>query len=207
MDGGRMVRKLWLLLQSSWRPKSSSLHGNRLLRAPIDGPEVLDRFWGEFSDTGNEAAVLRIVSVLDWDDLVRSRLQSWLATIRPETWATPPYEDYQQLLIRCCFPINYDHRSIDGPVDLDLHVALLARSHKLKFADLPVPLSREEVVRLATKSAALWSLLSMAKQHNAVARLCERESKKPGGAARLHLGAVVASPVDGEPKARPAGAA
>jgi hypothetical protein len=202
----RMFRKLWMLLRSSLRPKSSSLPGDRLLRVPINSPEVLDRLWKEFIKTGKEAAVLRIVSVLDWDDLVRRRLESWLSTIHPETWATPPYMHYQQLFIRCCFPIKYDQRAIDGPVDLDLHVALLARSHELKFADLPIPLSPKELVRLATKWAALWSLLSMAKQHDAIARLCERESKEPGGAARLHLGKVVASLNDGgELMARTAG--
>src|SRR3954471_4831215 len=102
-----MAGKLWSLLPPSWRPKNSSPHGDLLLRAPIDSPDVLDRLWGEFSDTGNEAAVLRIVSVLDWEDLVRRRLQSWLSTTRPESWPAPPYKDYQQLLIRCSFPINY----------------------------------------------------------------------------------------------------
>ena len=76
---------------------------------------------------------------------------------------------------------------IDGLVDLDLHVALLARSGNLKFDDLPVHLSSEELLRLAMKSAALWSLKSFAQRNQIVARLCHEESKKPGGAARLRL--------------------
>jgi hypothetical protein len=184
-----MFRKLRTLIQRSPQP-TSSLRGERLLSAPIDNPEILDLFWADFTNTGTVAAVLRIVSVLDGDDLVRSRLQAWLSEIRPEMWVMSPYKEYQQLLARCSFPIDYDRRSIGGPLDLDLHVSLLARSRELKFAELPIPLSPRELVRLAMKSAACWSLLSMAQQHDAVARVCEQESKKPGGAARLHLGSA-----------------
>ena len=160
-----------------------------LLSTPIEShPEILDSLWAEFKKSGNVAAVLRIVSVLDWEDRVRNRLDSWLREIRPEMWAVAPYRDYRQLLIRCYFPIDYDKRSIGGPLDLDLHVALLARKGKLKFAELPVSLSTQELVRLTIKSAALWSLLSMAQQNTVVALLCEQESKNSGGAARLHLG-------------------
>jgi hypothetical protein len=197
MDGDRMLRKLLTQLRSSWRPKQSVPYDDSHLCVPIDDPEVLDRLWGEFIDTGDEAAVRRIVSVLDWDDLVRIRLQAWLSGIRPESWSTAPHRDYQQLLVACCFPIDYDNRSVDGPVDLDIHVALLARSHKLKFADLPIPLSPKELVRLAMKSAALWSLLAMAKQHEVVAQICETESKRSGGAARLHLAAAARRPPGG----------
>ena len=90
--------------------------------------------------------------------------------------------------IRCCYPIDYGLRTIDGPVDLDLHVALLARNGKLRFDELPIPLTSQELVRLSMKSAALWSLLSMAQQHDIVALVCDQESKKPGGTARQHLG-------------------
>ncbi len=181
-----MFRKLWTTLRSSRQP-GSSRKVDRLLRKPLDNPMILDLLWGEFIDSGNLAAVRRIVSVLDWEDLVRSRLQSWLSEIRPQMWAQTPYKDYQRLLIRCLFPIDYDRRSIDGSVDLDIHVALLARGHKLKFAELPIALSPKELVRLGMKSAALWSLSSMAEQHDSVAVICDQESKKPGGAARILL--------------------
>src|SRR5436190_1445104 len=134
-----MFGKLWAKFRSARKPNSSP-KGDPLLRTPIESPTVLDQLWAEFIDAGNVAMVLRIVSVLDWEDVVRNRLQSWLSEMRPEMWAKAPYKDYQQLLIRCSFPINYDQRSIDGPVDLDLHVALLAGNGELKFADLPVSL-------------------------------------------------------------------
>jgi len=158
-----------------------------LLSAPLDSPEVLDQLWSHFSASGDAAAVRRIASVLDGEDVVRARLQAWLAKTQHVNWADGPYRDYQQLLIRCSFPIDYEQRSIDGPVDLDLHVALLARSGELRFDELPIDLSSQDVLHLAMKSAALWSLRSMAQQNQVVSWVCIDESLKPGGAARQLL--------------------
>jgi hypothetical protein len=181
-----MFGKLWATLRPSGQP-DSPLKGDRLLRTPIDSPMVLDQLWAEFTGSGNAAAVRRIVSVLDWEDLVRRRLQRWLSETRPEVWMSAPYKGYRELLIRCQFPINFERRLIDASVDLDLHVAISARNGTLKFAELPIPLSTQELLRLAMKSAAVWSLLSMADQHDVVAKVCDQESKKSGGAARLLL--------------------
>jgi hypothetical protein len=109
--------------------------------------------------------------------------------------------DYQRLLVQGGFPIDYDQGSIDAPLDLDLHVALLARKGQLEYDQLPVALTYKEVKRTAMKSAALWSLLSMAEQHEAVANFCEEESHKPGGAARLHLGSAAEQLDQPEPPA------
>jgi hypothetical protein len=181
-----MFRKLWALIRSPQRTRASDASGrDHILAAPLDSPEVLDQLWSHFGETGDLAAVRRMVSVLDGKDVVRERLQTWLA--KTHNWAESPDREYRQLLIRCTFPIDYERRFIDGPVDLDLHVALLARSGELKFDELPINLSPQDVIRLAMKSAALWSIRSFAEQNQLVARLCKEESLKPGGAARKHL--------------------
>jgi hypothetical protein len=154
---------------------------------PLNSPEVLDQLWSYFNRSEDEAAVRRVASVLDGEDVVRNRLQSWLQTTHEVNWAATPHRDYQQLLIRCSFPIDYERQTIAGPLDLDLHVALLARGGELKFAELPVQLSTPDLMHLAMKGAALWSLRSFAQQNQVVARLCDEESRKSGGAARQHL--------------------
>jgi hypothetical protein len=180
-----MFRKLWSYFRSPHLTKASNSSArDHLLAAPVDSPEALDRLWSHFSESGDAAAVRRIVSVLDGEDVVRERLQTWLAKTPNVNWEEAPYREYRQLLIRCSFPIDYEKRSITGPVDLDLLVALWARNGELKFDELPVQLSSEDVVHLAMKSAALWSLQSFAQQNQVVARLCNEESLKPGGAAR-----------------------
>jgi hypothetical protein len=157
------------------------------LTMPIVHPAVLDLLWAEFGVSGDLTCVQRVVSVLDWEDGVRRRLQEWLDGAGSVDWEQAPYCDYRQTFVRCVFPIKYDSRSIDGPVDLDLQVALLLRRGRLKVETLPIELTTEELLHLAMKSAALWSLRSFARTDAEVARLCAEEAIKPGGAARRHL--------------------
>src|SRR5262245_24422759 len=105
----------------------------RLLDSPLNHPGILDELWSAYIETNNVDFVLRIISVLDLDDRVRKRLYAWLqqTTLRE-------YSRYAQQLAKWLFPIDFDNRSVGGPVDLDLHVALLAKSGDLKFSELPV---------------------------------------------------------------------
>lgn len=69
---------------------------------------------------------------------------------------------------------------------MDLSIALAAKAGKLKFVELPVPISETEALRIATKSAAVWSLRANS-IHEPIAQLCEVEAKKQGGASRVLL--------------------
>lgn len=161
------------------------------LSMPIDRPRVLDLLWMEFGVTGSRVPVMRVVSVLDWKDVARARLEAWLTARCDADWSEPPFDAYQRLLARCGFPIDYQKRLVQGPLDIDLHVALLARAGKLKFDALPFTLAEDELIRLSMKSAAVWSLRTFAQSHEIVADICAHEAKRPGGAARAQLGVAV----------------
>lgn len=181
-----MLNRLWALFA---RPRNwDEAMANRLLSDPINHPAMLDELWALFEATKDPQAVRRIVSVLDWKDLVRLRLEEWLKPVRPEMWGHAPYRDYQLMFDRCVFPIDYDQSSIAGPVDLDLHVALLLKNRALQLTELPIPFSAVEVQYMAMKSAAVWSLRSQAETFPQVAQICREESVKPGGASRPLLG-------------------
>jgi hypothetical protein len=183
-----IFRRLSALFHGSNQAKSVDPSTvERLLNGPIYGAEVLDHLWSYYSASGDERAVRRIASVLDWEDLTRVRLQAWLATTHPAVWIEEPFRAYRSLLLQWTIPIDYENRSIDGPVDLDLHIALLARSGQLEFEQLPVALAPQELLGAAMKSAALWSLRSFAERDPLVARICQEESHKSGGAARQLL--------------------
>ena len=147
----------------------------------------MDMLWMEYSATGNASAVRRIVSVLDWDDVVRARLNPWLQKGPPKLFGRKKYEATCRLLYDCLFPIDFERRIIDEPVDLDLHVAASFQSGALKADQLPIQLSGEEWQKLGTKSAAIWSLSSFASEDPKVAEICEEEAGRPGGAGRLQL--------------------
>ena len=155
-----------------------------------DGPPAiheLDLLWCEFFITGSLTPVLRVVGVLDEPDVVRAKLTQWLRETRAGFFGQDKRAKFVPLFARCGIPVQLESRDIGGPLDVDLSVALAAKSGLLRFADLPVPLAEAEVLRIAAKSAAVWSLRANAKAHEPVARLCELEATKPGGAARLLL--------------------
>lgn len=72
-------------------------------------------------------------------------------------------------------------------------MALLAKNGKLKFAELPIEIPMEDLIRLSMKSAALWSLLSMSEQDSQVAEICERKAQIVGSAARSLLASVASN--------------
>lgn len=175
----QMLKKL-----RSFFSKQKAVDAHEALNLPIDGPDVLDLLWSVYTETKDPSAVRRIISVLDGRDIVREKMESWLATVVLEDRDTL---STRKLLADCVFPIDYETRTIDGSVDLDRHVALCARAGKLKFAQLPFPLEPRELLHLAMKSAALWSLKSISHQDEIVAAICNEEADIRGGASRLHL--------------------
>lgn len=151
------------------------------------GPEELDLLWTAFFVTGDLAPVRRIIGVLDEPDLVRERVTTWLRAIGIGPEGGTEFMKYLPLFQRMAFPIVFSESRVDGPVDLDLSVAITARNGQLKFSELPFVLTQHEVIRIAAKSAAVWSLRAIAVQHERIATLCAQEATKPGGAARLLL--------------------
>ncbi|MGV3624855.1 MAG: hypothetical protein ACO1OB_28805 [Archangium sp.] len=151
------------------------------------GPEALDLLWTEFFVTGSLDPVRRIVAVLDEPDLVRERLTSWLQHIGIGPEGGTEFMKYLPLFQRLAFPIVFSESRVDGPVDLDLTVAITARNGQLQFTELPIELTKPELIRIAAKGAAVWSLRGIGARHEVIAKVCAEESKKPGGAARLLL--------------------
>jgi hypothetical protein len=151
----------------------------KLLYCDLDHPQILDQIWSAYIETKNVNFVRKIVSVLDWDDRVRRHLETWL-----QQSDLIEITKYRQRFADWLFPINYENRTIDRPLDLDLHVAILAKNGQLKFDELPVKIPMEDLLRLSMKSAALWSLLSMSQQDSQVAEICVREAQVEGGMAR-----------------------
>jgi hypothetical protein len=150
-------------------------------------PEEMDLLWVEFFVTGNLAPLLRIVAILDEPDVVRAKLTGWLRETGTGFFGKRKLATFVPVFARCGIPVQLESLDIGGPLDVDLSVALAARARQLKFVELPVPLTEAELIRIAAKSAAVWSLKVNAKAHALVARLCELEATKQGGAGRLLL--------------------
>ena len=159
----------------------TNTNNNNLLNSDLTEPAMLDQLWEAYINTKNTDFVLKIISVLDWEDNARKYLEAWVKNA-PLSELT----QYIQKLSDWFIPVNPINRTIDGPVDLDIHIALLALNEELNLNELPVQIPQEGLIKLTMKNAALWSL-SMSQQHPEVAEICNRESQVAGGASRIHL--------------------
>lgn len=175
-----------------------------LYEEPITHPEELDFLWAEFGITGDPKAVYKIIGVLDYQDRARVLLQDWLDQAKGKVQfqrtekgfsvkqAAPllakgteiSVNDVVGLFVRCGFPIDYEQLHVQGPLDIDIQVAIKAKNGELKFDELPFELPGDVTLLLAIKHAAVWSLRSCSSWNERVAEICAAESQKPGGAAR-----------------------
>ena len=168
------------------------LFQNALLRPIRDGLD-LDLLWMEFLVTGNRDAVVRIIEVLEWPDLLRGRLQQWLVftTMRgPLSWR----ERRKVLALGDAegLSIDLDQGKIITPEDLDCRCFLQGvqtnpeRAKRIRKL-LPFSLSEEELLHCGVRASAKWSLWSNAAQHSAVMEACVEEIRTTSLRARLSL--------------------
>lgn len=167
--------------------KPRAIDAQDLLGFSIDTPEALDLLWHGYSQSKDPSIVRRIISVLDRKDAVRDYLHVWLNSLPKNESAEKTVRD---LVERYHFPIDVDSRQIHGPLDLDIYVARVVQAGALKFADLPFTIPPADLLHLAMKSAALWSVTSMAEQDPLVFKICQEEATHSGGSARPWLSTV-----------------
>ena len=107
-----------------------------LLNTPIQLPETLDQLWEAYGVTQDLRFAARVISILDRKDNVRWRLEEWLRDVSHEELMS-----HIPQMANWVIPIIPHNRTIDKPLDLDLHMALLARDGKLQFNELPIELT------------------------------------------------------------------
>lgn len=167
------------------------------LSVPIQTPHDLDHHWVEFFLTGAEAPVVRLIEVLEWPDLVRTRLEAWLLE-KPSLFdfsRKGVAEHLERVAgIRC----DLEARAVMTQGDLDCHCLQDGIRRRTREAiqqtltALPFKLAPEELLRVAMKASALWSIGSNAQQHRKVLELCTREVGRRTGTTRQALEWVVA---------------
>jgi hypothetical protein len=160
---------------------------------PVERPEVLDLLWAEFFVTGAREPVARIASALDGADGVRARLEAWVSE-RP-LLGKGKREKASAALAAVGLVLDLGRGVVVTDGDLDCLCFALAEQKVRIFPMLPVELTQPELLRLAAKGSALWSLRLNAGQHAVVAAVCRDEATRPGGKARRTL----VEPLDGKP--------
>ena len=163
-----------------------------LLRAVREALD-LDLLWTEFLVTGNRDAVVKIIEVLDWTDLLRQKLQEWLNS-EATGWVGGWRARRTMAQLQKIAGVLYDRsqNKIAGVEDLDTRCFLDGvnqdpeRCKQVREA-LPFLLTAEELNHIAVKAMAKWSLASNACQHPRVLETCIQEREGKGLSTRLSL--------------------
>ncbi|MBK9034938.1 MAG: hypothetical protein IPL61_27360 [Myxococcales bacterium] len=163
------------------------------LTLPIEDPIHLDLLWAEFFATGRRDAVARLVGVLDGTDRVRAHVGAWLAERR--WFAGGRRRAHAAALAAVGLDVDLTTRAIRTDGDLDLWAWRAAEQGVQVFPVLG--LAPADLLALAFKGSALWSLRLNTRDHPLVAELCRAEAERPGGAGRRALREPV--PADATP--------
>lgn len=169
--------------------------GYNPLNKEIKDAGDLDFLWAEFMISGNEEAIQKIIGVLDWQDRFRNKLSDYLksstAGSQKEEIINILDKDYS---LRCNIPTQ----TIVGSENLDIFVSSQLQSQKDRIERFrkvrkAINLTEEDILYMAIKGSASWSLNSNAEQHKKVFEICDAEIAKHTGTAKITLLRIVAN--------------
>lgn len=171
--------------------------GLNAMRRTIESPLELDLLWGEFLVTGSHQPVRRIIHVLEWPDRIREHLDQWLQVQPINLLGRWQRSRTLARLEELGIPCHADACRVDTLEDLDCFSALqdleiVPERFKQVEGLLPFALDPADLIHIAIKSAAAWSLGSQARQHPIVLATCEQEAKRRPGRAKIMLLEIVA---------------
>jgi len=161
---------------------------NPLTREVSDASD-LDFLWAEFVITGDENAVKKIISVLGWPDRFRKKLSDYLksaiAKSEKEAIVNILDKDYN---VKC----DISAQLIDSFEDLDIFISSHLQSQKDRIERFQkickaLNLTEKDILYMAIKGSAEWSLASNAQQHKKVFEICDMEIRNYAGSAKIKL--------------------
>ena len=146
-----------------------TLKPSLVLPERVSRPQDLDSYWGSFLATGDVSFVEPIVGVLDWPDLTKSLLNESIAnpSFAPIQLTDPHWQELVELGIPI---VDADGAmpSVAGFGDVDIILSRAVQSQSDVAKSIFQQLTQEQAIYMATKSAALWSLISNSNQHEIV---------------------------------------
>jgi len=155
----------------------------------------LDFLWAEFMITGDEKAIQKIIGVLDWQDHFRNKLSDYLKS----PVAVSEKEEITNILekdfsLKCNIPTQ----AIVSSEDLDIFISSHLQSQedrieRFRKVRKALNLAGEDILYMAIKGSANWSLNSNAEQHKKVFEICDAEIAKHAGTTKIALLRIAAN--------------
>jgi hypothetical protein len=177
-----------------------------LASLPIDAeaevaPQVLtclemDCLWAEFCTTGDAEALLPVIAVLGWPDLVRHKLNDWLSAGARSSPVWYLRWRGRRVLRRVGLAYDQVTGRVGNLEDVDCLCAIQSMCSsngglaKIRTA-VPFELTVGEQTYIAVKAVAKWSLWSNVTQHPRILELCRQRLAVENLRARISLADIV----------------
>lgn len=168
---------------------------NPLKREIKDGAD-LDFLWAEYFITGNKEPIVKIIETLEWSDRFKSKLQEWSG----KKHSSDEKRIFDRLLNRGIqMNVDLDRMFIKETTDLDCLFSAQIQFHSpdkrqrdsIKKIRNILNITDEDIVYMAVKGAAMWSLQSNAKQHPKVFEYCKQEFMQREDKSKTELAIIL----------------
>ncbi|MEC8557305.1 MAG: hypothetical protein VXZ82_20075 [Planctomycetota bacterium] len=153
----------------------------------IESPGEMDLCWGEFLVTGKTEIVVRVIEVLDREDLTRQFIQEQLQSSDADSLSLDDSERTALAQAGITLGLEADGGPdvILSEGDIDILLWFGVKNGNETCSRILKALPEPKAIHVANKGAAIWSLQANAQQHGAIRLLCEEESARSGGFGRL----------------------
>jgi hypothetical protein len=157
----------------------------------------LDLLWVEYSITGNEEPINRIITVLDWPDIVREKMESWLRSVYAQTKDNGHLNFEEEFKSEYGFRLDLSLHKILNLEDIDCLIGmndLVTSAEKFEaFQEIcPIDITFSEKNYIATKMSAKWSLGDFSREDETVRNICYHASRAGSNERRFALLEIIA---------------
>jgi hypothetical protein len=150
----------------------------------IQSPGEMDLCWGEFLVTGSLDPIEKVMVVLDREDLTRGIIDELLTPPESPQLVLDDAEREELATIGIALGLADKRWRIASPGDIDILLWFGLKDQNVTCARIAAAMSQDQLVHLANKGAALWSLRANAEQHGKIRLYCEQQARKDGGIGR-----------------------
>lgn len=165
------------------------------LKREVKSGVDLDALWAEFFVTGNKEPIVKIIDVLSREDLFKNKLLTWMS----DKHTKKEIRNLNTLLNASNVHVDLDKNAlnIDGDMDCLYSASLSGPGMEMQRSRNGIQirkilgLSQEDLVYMATKGAAMWSLKANAEQHPKVFEYCKQEFERRNDKSKIELAIIL----------------
>ncbi len=169
--------------------------GSKAYLKGIEKYDQLDFFWIDFFLSGTKEPIVKLIDILSWKDRFREKLSAWMHA-KHNSHEESRLESF---LMDMGYYTDLGTERINFEGDFDcLYSSYLQGSgfaHKRSKPGIEIRkilnLTKDDLLYMATKGAAMWSLQSNAQQHAKVLEICRKELSSRNDKATIELFIIV----------------